>query len=458
MKKWSLILSLMLVVGLMSACSNGNGTSTGSNSQPKSNDSTANTSTPASNTETTTDTPEEIELRMMWWGDQDRADITNKVIELFEAKYPHIDVIGEFAPSSGYWDKINTQLASGTAPDIFFLGGNVVDYALKGVLLPLDQYVGNELDLSDMDDSMIQYGTVNGELVHISAGANARGIVINKTMFEKAGMPIPQDGWTWEDYGNIATEISEKLGKDAFGTYDFTYDGLDIYFKQHGQQLYLMDEKKIGFDQDMASQWFNYWSDLSKRGGVVTPELAVSNPSEDIAKNLMVTSQVAMTLLPSNQLTSLQALTTDELTMVQLPRGPKGTGVVFESSQGLSGYAKTEHPEAVAQFISFFINDSEAALALGNNRGVPVTAKNRDVLQAEASDVEKIIYDYTSRVSEATKTEPFNISYNLPGNAEFEKMTKTTIQEIGFGRKTVEEAVASFYKNAQEIIANNVEQ
>src|SRR5690606_15143974 len=87
MKKWSLILSLMLVIGLMSACSNGNSTSTGSNSQPKSNDTTANTSSPASNTDTKTDTPEEIELRMMWWGDQDRADITNKVVELFEAKY-----------------------------------------------------------------------------------------------------------------------------------------------------------------------------------------------------------------------------------------------------------------------------------------------------------------------------------------------------------------------------------
>lgn len=234
-------------------------------------------------------------------------------------------------------------------------------------------------------------------------------------------MPVPQDGWSWDDYAAIATEISGKLGDGVFGSYDFTYDGLDIYFKQHGQQLYNMDEQKVGFDEAMALQWFSYWSDLAEKGGVVTPELTVSNPNEDIAKNLMVTSQVAMTLLPSNQLTSLQSLTTDELTMVQLPRGPKGTGVVFESSQGLSGYAKTEHPEEVAQFISFFINDSEAASILGNNRGVPVTAANRDVLQAQASDVEKIIYDYTSRVSEATKTEPFNISYNLPGNAEFEK-------------------------------------
>lgn len=420
--------------------------------------SSTNTSNGGNSSNSGSDTPENVELRMMWWGDQDRADITNQVIELFEKKYPHIDVIGEFAPSSGYWDKINTQLASGTAPDIFFLGGNVIDYAIKGVLLPLDDYVGNQLDLTDMDEAMIQYGTVDNKLLHISAGANARGIVINKTMFEKAGIPIPQDGWTWEEYGAIATEISEKLGNGVYGTYDFTYDGMDIYFKQHGQQLYNMAEQKIGFDQEMALQWFNYWGELAAKGGVVSPEAAVANPNEDIAKNLMVTSQVAMTLLPSNQLTSLQSLTTDELTMVQLPRGPKGTGVVFESSQGLSGYERTEHPEEVALFISFFINDPEAAVILGNNRGVPVTAANRNVLQEKASDVEKVIYDYTSRVSEATKSEPFNISYNLPGNAEFEKMAKTAIQEIGFGRKTIDEAVAGFFTNAQQIIANNTVQ
>ncbi|GIQ63806.1 hypothetical protein PACILC2_23740 [Paenibacillus cisolokensis] len=128
---------------------------------------------------------EQVELRMMWWGDQKRADITNEALEVFQQKHPNIKVVGEFAPSTGYFDKLNTQLASGTAPDVFFLGGNVVDYAMKDVLLDLGPYVGKELDLSDMDQSMIDYGTLNGKLVHISAGANARGIVVNETMFEK---------------------------------------------------------------------------------------------------------------------------------------------------------------------------------------------------------------------------------------------------------------------------------
>lgn len=285
---------------------------------------------------------EQVELRVMWWGDQKRADITNEVLQLFMDKNPNIKVIGEFAPSSGY-----------------------------------------------------------------------------------------------------------------FGTYNFTFEGMDIAYKQNGAQLYDMAAGKLGFEESNALDWFGYWAKTTEGGGVVTPELAVSHPIDDPSKSLITSGKAAMNLIPSNQLGAYQGLTEDPLTMVQLPRGPKGTGVVFESSQGLSGYAKTEHPKEVAMLISFFINDSEAAKILGNNRGVPVTSKNRSLLEAEASDVDKIVYDYTSRVSEATKTEPFAVSYNPPGNAEFEKMGKTTVQEIGFGRKTVEQAVKDFYGNAVKIFNSN---
>ena len=158
---------------------------------------------------------EQVELRIMWWGDQTRADITNQALRKFEEKYPHIKVVGEFAPSSSYFDKLNTLLASGTAPDVFFLGGNYIYYADKGVLLDLGPYVGNELDLSDMDQGLIDYGTYKGKLYHISAGANSRGILVNATMFEEAGVPLPTDDWTWEDFARISTTKFPKNSATA---------------------------------------------------------------------------------------------------------------------------------------------------------------------------------------------------------------------------------------------------
>ncbi|OMF08107.1 extracellular solute-binding protein [Paenibacillus sp. FSL H7-0942] len=397
----------------------------------------------------------QVELRIMWWGDQKRADITNEALKVFQAKYPDIKISGEFAPSSGYFDKLNTQLASGTAPDIFFLGGNVVDYAKKDVLLNLDPYVGNELNLDGMDETMIEYGRLDGKLQHISAGANARGIVVNKALFEKAGVPLPASDWDWTDYAAISKELSDKLGDGFYGTYNFTVDGMDIFLKQRGKQLYDMKNGTLGFAKEDILEWFQYWEKTSASGGVVTPELQVSNPHDDTSKSLLITGKAAMTLLPSNQLAAFQSLTEDPLVLLPVPRGPKGTGVVFESSQGLSGYANTKHPKEVAILMDFWIHDPEAAKILGNDRGVPVTEANRNLLQEGAGPVEEIVYNYTNLVSEATKTEPFEVSYNPPGFAEFSKLAQTTNQEIGFGRKSVEQAVSDFYNGTVRIFESN---
>lgn len=447
MKKSLVMTTMAMLMAVTTACSSGTGTgSSGSTSAPNA---------AATSSATAAAKGEPVELRIMWWGDQKRADRTNEALRKFEEKNPNIKIVGEFAPSSGYFDKLNTQLASGTAPDAFFLGGNVVDYANKNVLLEMDPYVGKELNLSDMDKSMIQYGTFKGKLLHVSAGANARGIVVNTELFKKAGIPVPQDGWSWEDFGRISKEISDKLGKDVFGTYNFTVDGMDIYMKQRGKMLYDMDNAKLGFEQKDAEEWFGLWDTMTKAGGVVTPALQVSNPPSDTSKSLVVTGKVAMSLLASNQLGAHQNLIQDKLELVQVPRGPKGTGVVFESSQGLSGYAKTKHPKEVAMLMNYWINDPDAAKILGNDRGVPVTSKMRDLLKKDASPVDQVIYDYTSRVSAATNKEPFAISYNPPGFTEYTKLIETTVQEIGFGKKDVKKGVADFYTGAVKIFNNN---
>ncbi len=84
------------------------------------------------------------ELRMGWWGNDDRAQRTLAVIDLFEAAYPDITVAGE--PNGGAGDHfqiLDTQLAASNAPDIIQFGGNWPDY--KQYLEPLNDYLGKQL-------------------------------------------------------------------------------------------------------------------------------------------------------------------------------------------------------------------------------------------------------------------------------------------------------------------------
>ena len=63
-------------------------------------------------------TGEDATLRFSWWGGDERLAATLAVIDAFEADYPNIKIEAEYGSSDGYHDKLATQLASGTAPDL----------------------------------------------------------------------------------------------------------------------------------------------------------------------------------------------------------------------------------------------------------------------------------------------------------------------------------------------------
>src|SRR5947208_2858700 len=59
------------------------------------------------------------EMTFSWWGNAARDQRTNAVIDAFQKKFTSFKVNGQPNPSfQNYWDKLNTQIAGGAAPDI----------------------------------------------------------------------------------------------------------------------------------------------------------------------------------------------------------------------------------------------------------------------------------------------------------------------------------------------------
>ena len=154
------------------------------------------------------------ELRFGWWGNDDRAARTQQVIELFEAAYPDITVVGE--PNGGtpdHFQIIDTQLASSNAPDIIQFGGNWPDY--QQYLEPLNAYLGTQL-LIDTPETFDQPALVpatasDGNLYAVSLGTNTPVLVYNKTMIEAAGVDLPADNMSWEELIDYGRELQASL-------------------------------------------------------------------------------------------------------------------------------------------------------------------------------------------------------------------------------------------------------
>lgn len=395
---------------------------------------------------------DKIELRMAWWGGQERHDRTLKVIELYEEQNPNIKITPEYSGIDGYFDKLTTQFAAGNAPDIVQYGGNLNDFINKGVVLPLDEYVGNEIDTSKHNKSMIDAATLDDKFYGVTLGTNAFSVLINKTKFEEANVPLPGKEWTWEDMVKAGKKITESI-EGTYGVKGFGQDGFSIFLAQKGKIQHV--EGKLGFNEKDIEEYFRLFEDMRDSGAAVLPEIQAAS-SETPEQSLIVQGDVAMELVSSNQYAAFNEATEDELMLHIFPYNAETGkhGVPLRPSQFLSGSKNTEHPKEVAKFLNFMVNDEEATAILGNNRGAPVNSEIRKKLIATANESDQVIFEYIDWV-DSTSEAPY--VPNLPGYNENEKLFKQMTQKIAFEETSVQKGAEEYYQEVQKIVEKFVE-
>lgn len=395
------------------------------------------------------DGEESIELRMAWWGGQERHDRTLEVIELYEEKNPHVKIVAEYSGIDGYFDKLTTQFGGGNAPDIIQYGGNLNDFVYRDVVLPLDDYVGDIIDISLHDENMIDAATFDGKFYGVTLGTNAWGILLNKTLFDEAGVPLPSEDWTWDDLIDIAIQLSENLDGTA-GTEYFAEDGFGLFIDQNGKVLH--EDGVLKIEKEDVLDWFKLWEDIRETGAVVGPEIQAAS-SRTPEQSMIVQREVAMQLIASNQLIAYESATQDELVLHNFPYNELGShGTALRASQFLAGYANTKHPEEVAKFLDFFVNDKEATAILGSERGAPVNSEVRAYLSEDADEIDQTVFEFIDFISE-TSDSPF--VPNLPGYNETQAIFERVSEEIAFDQLTVEEGTDIYWEELLEALEKN---
>ena len=261
---------------------------------------------------------EEITLRVSWWGSQDRADRTMKAIALFEEANPGVTVLPEFLGWDSYWEKIATQAAGKNLPDVMQMDdAYLADYSARGLLLNLNPHVeSGALDLSDVEDTFIAPGIVDGNLYAENLGANAVGIAYDPAMFEAAGIAEPQPGYTWDDFVEMGRQIQQKLGDGVYGTpLSMGPDELKQYLMQRGGFIYNATGDALGYEDDaIMAEWFAFWNGLRKEGLAPSPEVMQSiGGLEDV---LIVHQKAPFHFLYSNQIVALTKAANRPLKMI----------------------------------------------------------------------------------------------------------------------------------------------
>ncbi|MEV4482631.1 extracellular solute-binding protein [Micromonospora coxensis] len=381
-----------------------------------------------------------VKLSIFWWGGENRAKLTEDALALYTKKHPNVTFEKTWQANQGYFDKLATLTAGGNPPDLFQIDDNyLAEYAGRSTVLDLNSYKDSgKLDVSKFPKSLLEYGVVDGKLAGVAAGENTQGLVYNKTLLTKNGLPEPTTGMSWEEHIAWAEQVAKKTKVPGTQDPSADYKALWVWLRQQGKDLY--KGKELGFDEADVTRWFELWKGARDRGATPTPDVIHEGNSSDVTKQLVVTGKSATSWVWVNQMPDLKKNTKDELGVVAYPGDPSAQWA--RASMYWSVFKGSKHRDVAVDVINFLNNDPEAVALLGTDRGLP---SNMD-LRAKVSETAT---DPAMKQSIAVETElaaKFGQSPQVPikGHSKVKSELVKAAENAQYGRATPAEAAAQF--------------
>jgi multiple sugar transport system substrate-binding protein len=243
-------------------------------------------------------------IRVGTWESGAALDIWNTLITNYNKMYPDIKISFEPVPDN-YGTKLLTQIAANDAPDVFQVGdGDVRMFVERGGAADITGYVQGQAGLPGIDTSvyypaLFQTGVVDGKSAFLTKDYSPLAIYYNKDLFDKAGVPYPKDGWTWQDFQDTAVKLTSGSGPTA--QYGVALPGnwtraVEPFIFQNGGDVSSPDGTKTSgyLDSPATVEAIQYYTDLYNKYHVSPSPADVSTTFQGV--DLFQTGKAAMTL------------------------------------------------------------------------------------------------------------------------------------------------------------------
>jgi ABC-type glycerol-3-phosphate transport system substrate-binding protein len=280
---------------------------------------------------------------MHWGGQQEIAVISNILKELKKEK--GIDAEQDRAPSGNpYMEKVLTQIAGGSPPDVLFVEvNNFKEFALRGVLEDLTPYIENDktINIKDYYPEIIDRFTTDGHLYVIPRDIAPICVVYyNKKIFDEAGVQYPTDDWDWNQFLEIAKKLVKKDAKGnviQFGYLD-EWPIWEVWAYTNGGRLVddVKNPKKCVMDSKETIEGIQFRADLIHKYKVMPLPAQIVYSGTFDSSGMFMSGKVGMFYSGIWKTPFFREIKNFDWDVVTFPKGPKGKR---NFPTGGSGYA-----------------------------------------------------------------------------------------------------------------------
>ncbi|WP_195574711.1 ABC transporter substrate-binding protein [Paenibacillus sp. 1001270B_150601_E10] len=322
-------------------------------------------------------------LRFATWDSEENLTLQQQLVDKFNETHPDIAISLE-AYGSEYDTKIAAGMGANDAPDVMYMW-NYPTY--KEALEPLDSYLEKEgADFkSNYYETLWNYNSADGKVLGLPVGYTTHVVYYNKDLFDKAGVPYPKSGWTWDDLQATAKKLNnpdESISGFAFSGTPDPYD-FEMFLWGNGT-AYVGDNGSLqgNLNSDKSIEVLAMFQNMLKDGYAITTEGSGSTE--------MKSGKVAMF---TNGAWSIGGLKEAGINfgIVELPAFKNGSAVSIVSSSGISMSKNSKNKEAAWEFIKFWTSEEANKARLDYELPVLKSVVESEKLQDD--ELKKVFYN-----------------------------------------------------------------
>jgi alpha-1,4-digalacturonate transport system substrate-binding protein len=312
------------------------------------------------------------EIRFMCYSDGNECEVYDDVLTRFEAENDGVDVIVDVVPYQAILENLPIQLAAGSGPDmakVTDLGG------LSQYYLDLAPYVDRDYWESSFGDTLSWYrGADGGDAINgMHSQLTITGAFVNATLFEQAGVEMPADDATWEEWAEAASAVAEATDTPFPMALDRTGHRFAGPAISYGASILSEDGTPSLSDEGFAAftaQFVEWNNDGTMARDVWAGQGGATY--QDAAQEF-INGELVFYYSGSWQVGRMDEQVGDffDWQVVGSPCGPAGVCSGMPGGAGIVGFEQTEHPEIVAAVIDFLAQEDIYAEVTARTRNLP---------------------------------------------------------------------------------------
>ena len=258
--------------------------------------------------------------------------------------------------TSSYQDVLKTEIAAGTAPDVFWIPGtDVADFAKRGLILDLrEQAEAAGVEDSDFYEGPMGHLTTDPEtgqpadkLWGLPRDVSTFALYLNLDLISEAGVEDPrvlaEEGeWDWDAFEQTAAAIAKTGGANkGFGVNSW-WANYGYFMNSAGGGFFNEDRTECGIDSPESIAGLTYMKGLYDKG--------LGVPFGEDAEPPFLAGTVGMFMNGRWATPGTRSGAKFNWDVVELPAGPAGSvDWLFWGAYVVN--AKTEHPEQAFELV-----------------------------------------------------------------------------------------------------------